>query len=130
MIEVKQDFRTRLETAMTLRGIRPVDLSKATNIPEATISQYRSGYAKPKEKRLAIIADALRVDPSWLMGLDVPMEIRRKHPGEAGGMAEMEMLYRIEAEELISCLSLENQKKAISYLTALLDLQKREEALK
>ena len=37
------------------------------------MSQYLSGYSKPKDKRLGVLADALGVDPSWLMGFDVPM---------------------------------------------------------
>lgn len=38
------------------------------------MSQYLSGYAEPKKNRLTLIADALNVNPTWLMGLDVPME--------------------------------------------------------
>ena len=77
MIEVTSTFSGRLNEALDIRQIKPVDLSKRTGISEATISQYRSGYAKPKQKKLALLADALRVNPVWLMGLNVPMEIQR-----------------------------------------------------
>ena len=70
MIEIKESFRKRLEIALSVRGIKPVDLAKKTGISESTISQYRSGYSKPKEARLVVIANALGVDPAWLMGLD------------------------------------------------------------
>ena len=73
MVEIKEEFRTRLERALEYNDMKPVDLAKLTGIAEATISQYRSGYSKPKDKRLVKIANVLHVDPAWLMGLDVPM---------------------------------------------------------
>ena len=72
MVEIKESFKDRLEQALQYREMIPADLVKKTGISESTISQYRSGYSKPKDKRLVMIANVLRVDPSWLMGLDVP----------------------------------------------------------
>jgi len=74
MLEIKEEFKDRLDKALTIRNIKPADLARKTGITEATISQYRSGYSKPKDKRLVDIANVLHVDPAWLMGLDVPME--------------------------------------------------------
>lgn len=73
MVEKISCFKDRLNEALIYRDMRPVDLAKKTNISESTISQYRSGYAEPKEERLAVIANALDVNPSWLMGLSVSM---------------------------------------------------------
>lgn len=73
MIEIKEPFKVRLDKALEYREMKPADLAKASGLSESTISQYRSGYSKPKEDRLVLIANVLRVDPSWLMGLDVPM---------------------------------------------------------
>lgn len=75
MIEKTESFKDRLIKAMEIRNIKAADLSRKTGISESTISQYRSGYAMPKERKLAIIADALNVNPTWLMGLNVGMEI-------------------------------------------------------
>ena len=77
MINVVSNFKDRFNQALEIRNILPVDLSKRTKISEATISQYRSGYAKPKEEKLAIISNALNVNPAWLMGLDVSMELHQ-----------------------------------------------------
>lgn len=79
MINVVSNFKDRFNQALEVRNILPVDLSKKTKISEATISQYRSGYAKPKEEKLAILSNALNVNPTWLMGLDVPMELRHDY---------------------------------------------------
>ena len=75
MIEKVSTFKDRLNEALSIRDMRPIDLAKSTKISESTISQYRSGYAEPKEERLAAIASALDVNPTWLLGLNVPMEI-------------------------------------------------------
>lgn len=75
MVEIKEEFRNRLKIAMDRANMKAIDLAKRTGISEATISQYRSGYSKPKENRLVLIANILGVAPAWLMGLDVPMEL-------------------------------------------------------
>lgn len=80
MVEVKEEFRYRLIKAMDREGIRAADLARKTGLLESTISQYRSGYAKPKEERLAMLANALHVNPVWLMGLDVPMDVQTNAP--------------------------------------------------
>ena len=73
MIKKIAEFKDRLNQALSMRNIKPVELAATTSISESTISQYRSGYAKPKEDKLAKISTALDVNPAWLMGLDVPM---------------------------------------------------------
>ena len=74
MVQIVEEFKVRFEKALSLRGIRPIDVSVKTGIAESTLSQYRSGYSKPKDDRLVLIANVLDVNPSWLMGCDVPIE--------------------------------------------------------
>lgn len=76
MPQIVEDFRFRLEKALTAREVKPIELAEKTGISQSAISQYRSGYIKPKDKRLVKIAEALSVNPSWLMDLDVPMELK------------------------------------------------------
>lgn len=73
MIDIVEDFKDRFNKALSLRNMRPVELKEKTGISESAISQYRSGYAKPKQDKLYLIAKALDVNEAWLMGLDVPM---------------------------------------------------------
>ena len=73
MINKIDEFKNRLNRALSLRNVKPVELAQRTKISESTISQYRSGYAKPKADKLSLIADALDVNPAWLMGYDTPM---------------------------------------------------------
>ena len=74
MLQIVSDFSTRYKQALDLRGIKAIELSEKTGISESTLSQYKGGYSKPKDKRLALLANALEVAPAWLMGLNVPME--------------------------------------------------------
>ena len=75
MLEIEEEFKYRLEKALSIRGMKAIDLVNKTGISESAISQYRKGLTKPKHDRLVKIADALSVNPSWLLGLDVPMEV-------------------------------------------------------
>lgn len=75
MVEKISPFKERLKEALEIKNIRPVDLCKLTKISQSTMSQYLSGYAEPKKERLSLIAKKLNVNPTWLMGLDEPMEI-------------------------------------------------------
>ncbi len=71
-------FKERLDAALQVRNMRPIDLAHKIHISEATISQYRSGYAEPKGDRLIEIANALDANPAWLMGLNVSMDVGKK----------------------------------------------------
>lgn len=73
MLNVKAEFKDRLRIAMEVRDIRAVDLAKRLDVTEGTISQYKKGLTTPKADRLWQMARILRVNPVWLMGLDVPM---------------------------------------------------------
>ena len=74
MIEKISSFKERFNEALSIRNIKPIELSEKTGLSESTISQYRSGYAKPKDDKLVLLSNVLGVNPVWLMGLNVPME--------------------------------------------------------
>ena len=54
--------------------MKPIELSEKTGIPKSAISQYMSGYTKPKQDRIYLISKALNINEAWLLGFDVPME--------------------------------------------------------
>ena len=64
----------RIAKALDARNMRPADLAAMTGIPKSSLSLYLKGSYEPKGDRIYIIAKALRVSESWLMGYDVPME--------------------------------------------------------
>lgn len=64
----------RIKEAMTIRGMKQVDLVSLTGIGKSSISTYLSGEYEPKKRNIYKIAKALDVSEAWLMGEDVPME--------------------------------------------------------
>ena len=79
-MDVKESFQRRFEQALASSDLKPSELAEKTGISQATISQYRSGYSKPKQPRLMKLATALGVSPVWLMGLDVSMHDTSQEP--------------------------------------------------
>ena len=65
----------RLKYAMKLRNKKQVDLVRMTGIGKSSICTYLSGEYEPKQTNTYKLASALNVNPAWLMGQDVPMEI-------------------------------------------------------
>lgn len=68
-----EELSERLKKALLIRDMKPIELSEKTGIPKSAISHYMSGYAKPKDDRIYIIAKALEVSEAWLLGYEAPM---------------------------------------------------------
>ena len=74
MNNISEPCSVRIKKALSIRGMKQSELCEKTKIPKSALSEYISGAYEPKQDRLFLIAQALDVDPVWLMGFDVPME--------------------------------------------------------
>lgn len=101
------DIRKRIKEALDLRGMMPIDLSRASGINKGSISKYLRGDVIPKQSAIGAMSEALHVSPSWLMGYDVPME---------------DIIPEIETIDT-SKLTETNIKRLEAYYQALLDSQ-------
>ncbi|MFI3236779.1 MAG: S24 family peptidase [Lachnospiraceae bacterium] len=72
----------RLKQIMRDRDLRQVDILELckplcdkynVKIERNGLSQYVSGKVEPKQDKLSIISQALKINEAWLMGYDVPM---------------------------------------------------------
>lgn len=133
MSKPASELKERLKKALSIQGLTPIELSEKTKIPKSSISQYMSGYTKPKQDRIYLIAKALDVSESWLMGYDVPMEridyqAIEKHKEEMFEYAKRWNIQYYEKELLKSFtqLSDSNKKKSIGYTEKLLQIQNME----
>lgn len=70
----------RLNEAMRIANMKQSDLARATGLGKGGISNYVLGRYEPKSNIISVLAEALNVDPVWLMGYDVPMERKQKSP--------------------------------------------------
>lgn len=87
------ETKNRLKKALSIRNMKPVELSEKTGIPKSAISQYMSGYTKPKQDRIYLICKALDINEPWLMGFDVQME--RKQPSKEEAEKDIELLHKM-----------------------------------
>ncbi len=80
---MKKTTAERLKEIMEKRNLKQVDVLKlcepyakkfGVKFPKSALSQYLSGRNDPKQYKLTVLALALNVNESWLMGYDVPME--------------------------------------------------------
>lgn len=65
----------RLSEAMNRKKMTAKELSDKSGVSESSISQYLHGLFAPRNKTAAKLADVLQVNPMWLMGFDVKMEV-------------------------------------------------------
>lgn len=73
-IKLEESISQRIQKALSLRGMKQIELSEKTGISKGSIHQYVTGYVEPKSDRIHLIAEALDVNPVWLIGVDVPMD--------------------------------------------------------
>lgn len=64
----------RLNAALRNSGMNASELSRKTNLAKSTISRYLKGQSVPKQDQVLLMAKALNVNPTWLMGYDAPSE--------------------------------------------------------
>lgn len=74
MNEIIESFSKRLNEAIRIRNIKPIDLSEKTGIDKSKISSYMSGRYKAKQDGIYLLSKALNVSEAWLMGLNVPIQ--------------------------------------------------------
>ena len=89
---VTESCSTRIKKALSIRGMKQSEICEKTKIPKSALSEYISGAYEPKQDRLFLIAQALDVDPVWLMGFDVPMEKEKKSSPSESELTEGEQM--------------------------------------
>lgn len=118
--EALETCSKRIAKALSIRNMKQSELCERTKIPKSAISQYLSGAFEPKQDRLHIIANALDVDPVWLMGYDVPMEREKNSPNEPT-LTEGEKMVL----ELFRKIPEDRQTEALELLRVALRMQKK-----
>ena len=69
---IQDIFIERLKKTMAANQVNARELSKRCGLSEGAISRYLSGKMEPRIPAIGKMADALHVDPVWLMGYDEP----------------------------------------------------------
>ena len=106
----------RLKEIMNERNMSQSELCRITGISKSTLSQWVSGTRTPKADGLYMLAKALNVNETWLMGKDVPKNILD---------AEIEAKSVLGFIELYSKLTEEEQRETFRYMEYLLSQSKK-----
>lgn len=64
------EISKRLDEAMKETNISAKELSDRSGVPQSSISQYLSGIFAPRNQTAKKLADALGVNPMWLMNFE------------------------------------------------------------
>lgn len=117
-------FINRLKNIMSERKITQSELSKRTGIRQSSISDWLNGRYEPKQDKIYLIAQALGVSPSWLLGYDETTSNQTEGyyvDPETAEFAEY-LRTRPEARLLFSAsrgISKEDMEKAVEYIELL-----------
>ena len=117
-------FINRLKSIMSERKITQSELSKRTCIRQSSISDWLNGRYEPKQDKIYLIAQALGVSPSWLLGYDETTSNQTEGyyvDPETAEFAEY-LRTRPEARLLFSAsrgISKEDMEKAVEYIELL-----------
>lgn len=98
-------IKDRLQEALTVRGMTASELANKSGINKGAISKYLKGTVTPKQTAIGILASALDVSPSWLLGYDLTMD------GKEPPVIDISKLNDI------------NKEKIAAYYQALIDSQ-------
>lgn len=66
-------FSERLKIALSEKNMKASELSELTGISKSSISDWINGRYEAKQDKIFLIAKALKINESYLLGLDVPM---------------------------------------------------------
>ena len=69
---MNNEFQYRLQKSLASSGMTASELSEKSGISKANISNYINGVYVPKQDKCYILANALDVDPGWLMTGEEP----------------------------------------------------------
>lgn len=65
---MNDNFSARIKKALDYRKMNAAELSRKTGLSRGMLSQYMSNQVKPKQDKVYLIAKALNINPTWLLG--------------------------------------------------------------
>ena len=77
---MENEFQYRLQKSLAASGMTAAELSEKSGVSEVNISNYINGKYVAKQDKCYLLANALGVDPGWLMTGDEPVSSDYKLP--------------------------------------------------
>ncbi len=109
----KECFGTRLNQLMQAHNYTMRTLGEAVQLNSSTIFRYIHGQIAPKVTTIAAFARLFGVNPTWLMGYDVPMFLSEQAE-QAASLSQQYLLLtpsqQEQIQQLLCCFLRENKK--------------------
>ena len=125
-VEITEPCSIRIRKALSVRNMTQSELCEKARISKSTLSEYLKGRYEPKQDKVFILAQALSVDPVWLMGYDVPMEKKEEPKTKKDSPNEQQLT---EGEklmlELFRRIPEDRQPEALELLRVALKMQQK-----
>lgn len=67
------DSKSRILEILNYYKISQTELCKRTGLQKSALSNYLNGDRIPRQDQISLIAEPFNINPSWLMGYNVPM---------------------------------------------------------
>lgn len=110
------NFAKRLKEAMDIRKVSQTELHEKTGIGKPSINAYLKGEYKAKQDKVDLIAEALSVDPTWLIGYDVPMERSSRESFNNGYYTDPDMKILFSAAKDLTPEEMQQAADYVNYL--------------
>ena len=104
--------KDRLNEALKYRSLTASQLAEKSGVNKSSVSRYLSGERIPRSDAIYKMATALNVDPSWILGYNVPMT-----PDFVIQLDDQKLIVEVEK------LSPENKERLKDFLSYLITKQ-------
>ena len=96
------DSRHRLKELLNECGDTQNEMARKTGLTKSAISNYINGSREPRQDAILKISNTYKVNPAWLMGLDVPKYENKKDENDISIILGNLMEYNSENNEDIA----------------------------
>ena len=105
------DFVKRLNQLMTEKNISQNKLAEMTGITQSSISDWANGKYKPRQDKVYLLSEALKVSPAYLLGYSDNKNLDQNAPKKDNS----------KIDRLYNQLNDEGKEKVITYTQDLVD---------
>lgn len=106
----------RLRDILNEKCMSAQELANRSGVSKASLSQYLSGKYTPKNTSAKKLADVLKVNPAWLMGLDVTKDIEIDYMASKAIDLVADTYSIEEIEKAINTLNTRELKRLSAYI--------------
>jgi transcriptional regulator with XRE-family HTH domain len=111
-------YYENFEKLLTIKGVKPSDVAKATGISTATLSNWKKGGYTPKQGKLQLIADYFDVKVDCLLNGNEEIEVFSDENGKLAALIRKDLALSAALQKYAT-MSDSKKKLVIEYINML-----------